>query len=355
MKLAFVTSIASNYQDKATVLFRSLRRFYPEGYLVVLMCEEKAKVDIIPELNETGPLVYYPEDYLSYDLDHLKRYNVEEACTAIKPEGLLTALKNISPDIVFYVDPDLEFFSDMSDAIEALQKNDVILTPHLTAPELTEAGIWDNEIAGALTHGIYNLGFIGIRNNPNGAGVLQWWANRLKDFCLAERYLHLWTDQKWMDLVPAYFDRVNIFRHPGYNVAPWNITNRLINMNGDHLTVNFQYNLVFVHFTGFDSGANRTMLERYANASLEIALKLAEEYSAKLKSISFQKKQWTIGLCANGKQITRLDRLDLREHRPMPMSRRSTLRTYIRQVLKIVRRHARIVTNEIKQLNSSRH
>jgi hypothetical protein len=57
-------------------------------------------------------------------------------------------------------------------------------------------------------------------------------------------------DQKWLNLAPCYFEGTHIFRHPGYNVAHFNIDERAgILSNGElrmyHYTMlhQFQWNV----------------------------------------------------------------------------------------------------------------
>ena len=70
--------------------------------------------------------------------------------------------------------------------------------------------IIDNEI-GSLKWGIYNLGFLGVRNGPVGSDFADWWAERLRHFCFDRLEAGLFTDQKWINHVPVLLRRR---RHP---------------------------------------------------------------------------------------------------------------------------------------------
>jgi hypothetical protein len=54
-----------------------------------------------------------------------------------------------------------------------------------------------------------------------------------------------------MDLVPGIFPDVKILRHPGYNVAYWNLPHRTVETTPAGTTVNGA-SLRFFHFSGFD-------------------------------------------------------------------------------------------------------
>ena len=89
----------------------------------------------------------------------------------------------------------------------------------------------------------------------------------------------LFTDQKWVNLAPCFFDEVTVLRSPAFNVATWNVTNRKatgsleqgILINGEPLG--------FYHFSGFDSGDQMTMLKRYG-AHSPLLFTLREWYVA---------------------------------------------------------------------------
>jgi hypothetical protein len=76
-----------------------------------------------------------------------------------------------------------------------------------------------------------------------------------------------------------FFDDVSVLRSPAFNVATWNLTNRKatgslesgILINGEPLG--------FYHFSGFDSGDQITMLERYGEES-PVLFALREWYIA---------------------------------------------------------------------------
>src|SRR5262249_43259338 len=103
-----------------------------------------------------------------------------------------------------------------------------------------------------LISGAYNLGFLGLRKNRVTLDFLNWWQNRLHEYCVSAPEKGLFTDQKWIDLVPGLFSEVQIIRDRGYNVAYWNLHER-----GDPLRENCCYSLgesrlVFFHFSGLD-------------------------------------------------------------------------------------------------------
>src|SRR3546814_5903340 len=75
-------------------------------------------------------------------------------------------------------------------------------------------------------HGIYNLGHLFVRPDENGRALARWWADRLDKYCFDDNTIGLFTDQRWMDLVPANFVCFKILRVPNMYVDSWNIGGR---------------------------------------------------------------------------------------------------------------------------------
>src|SRR5690606_7375001 len=98
----------------------------------------------------------------------------------------------------------------------------------------------------------------------------------------------LFTDQKWVNLAPCFFSGIGVIRSPAFNVATWNISNRVAKGTSPYeLTINDEP-LGFYHFSGFDSGAQEVMLKKYAGKSSPL----------------FDLREWYINKCIeNGQDV----------------------------------------------------
>ena len=257
----FYTSINSNYLPKARVLAESVKKYCPQSRFSLVFADE------IPEEfhleNENFDEILLPED-LGIPVTNLKlwifEHTVVELCTAIKGQALVKFLEEGSEKVV-YLDPDIAVFDDLKDLDGLLETNDIVVTPHQTIPETEHQDIINNEIC-SLKHGIYNFGFYAVKNSENGLRYAHWWRDRLVDFCYDDIPGGLFTDQRWGDLAPAMFEGVCIWIDPGCNVSTWNLTNRSITRRDGIYYVNGS-KLKFYHFSGFDSGAQKIMLDLY--------------------------------------------------------------------------------------------
>jgi hypothetical protein len=111
-------------------------------------------------------------------------------------------------------------------------------------------------------NGIFNLGFCGIKNDEWGSRVVTWWQERLRDQAFADRSVGQFTDQKWMDWMPALLaNRLCVLQSLGMNMAPWNYFERQLHQDSEGI-IRVTYRstdipqrddrLIFVHFAGYD-------------------------------------------------------------------------------------------------------
>ena len=139
-----------------------------------------------------------------------------------------------------------------------MNKYMVIVTPHCVNMEITDRE--DSAEFDARFSGIFNFGFLGLRNTVKTNDFLNWWHNRLDDKCFFDSMNFLCTDQKWGDLLPCYFNSEELYvsRSMGWNLAPWNLFEREICFdNGVWLVKNRYKNevpekILFAHFSGYD-------------------------------------------------------------------------------------------------------
>ncbi len=259
------TSVTANYLPKAAALAHSVKRVHPEATFHVVLSDDMPAC--APHITEAFDSIINIKDLPIENLPRfIFRHRLVELCTAVKGTAFQYIADRYGAERIYYFDPDI-IVTNRLDALErALDSGDVLLTPHSIEPETDPEAIVDNEHC-CLRHGVYNLGFLAVRMNQNGRKFIDWWADRLLSYCYDEVPSGLFTDQRWVDLAPALFDGITILRDPEYNVSTWNLTHRRgtgeapysIEINGRPL--------VFYHFSGFDSGAQLKMLDRYGSHS----------------------------------------------------------------------------------------
>ncbi len=247
-KLVF-TICSINYLAQALTLGHSLEKTNPgvafRIYLVdSLFGRENIKEKIPFTLIEI-------QDVPIFDFDEMcLRYNQIELNTSVKPFIFDYILKS-EPLInqILYLDPDIMVFHPLDDLFLKLGKYNIILTPHILTPSNACPHVPSER--SFLGTGIFNLGFICLRRSNTVECFLAWWKDRMVDQGYCKEEEQLFFDQKWINYVPAFFDGVHIEKGRGYNMASWNLHERIIREIDSKYVVNDIEPLVFYHFSGY--------------------------------------------------------------------------------------------------------
>jgi glycosyltransferase involved in cell wall biosynthesis len=242
MRTAFFTICTANYIAFARVLMRGVARHHPDAARYVVLVDEHPA-----DLSAGDFEVILARDLPLPELESFCfRYDITELCTAIKPYAILELFRR-NFDGCIYLDPDVAVYGPLDEACEALSgAGQAALTPHRLTPGTAAGWPQDRDL---LKVGAYNLGFLAVRRTPKVVEIIEWWAKQLERDCLIALESGLFVDQKWIDLWPSFCAGTAILRHPGYNVAYWNLGERKIERSGRGHLVNGAP-LVFFHFSG---------------------------------------------------------------------------------------------------------
>jgi len=241
-----ITIIAANYVHFARVLAQSFSRHNPDSRFYALLIDRD---DVAESSDDAEPFTILTPKDLRLDPDEFHRmalmYEVTELATALKPWAL-EALLDRGADVAVYLDPDIRVYAPLDNVEDAARQHGIALTPHGLSP-MERDGKEPSE-AVIMQSGIYNLGFIAL--NQERRDFLDWWKVRLLRDSISAPEQMLFTDQRWIDLIPGYWD-VAILRDPGLNVAYWNLDQRNLTEEAGRYFVAGQP-LQFYHFSGFD-------------------------------------------------------------------------------------------------------
>ena len=260
------TSITLNYLPKAKILAKTLKQIHPDWEFHLLISDKvPAEKDVFykDEFSQShfDKVIWIEELPIENIKNWIFKHTVVEICTAVKGP-YLKYLADQGYEKMMYIDPDIAIFNPLTALEEWLNKYGVLLAPHLLDFTDNPQSIQDNEIMGTLRHGTFNLGFLAVNSTlEDGRRFIDWWAARLLSYCYADYERGLFTDQKWVDLAPSFFENLLIIRDPGYDVASWNLDCRELSFSDEGvLLVNRKFPLRFYHFTGYDSGAGLNVI-----------------------------------------------------------------------------------------------
>lgn len=309
------TIVSRNYFHYARNLMASVAQHLPDAQRVVVICDDTdglQGVDDTVELLGIEALGIGPVDRM------VVHYTILELNTAIKPFAFERLFEREGVARVIYFDPDIQLFSSGQPLLQRLHDADVVLTPHLLAPLADDKNPSDLAI---VQSGTYNLGFLALARGAHTLPLLHWWQAKLVRDCVVDIPRGLFTDQKWMDLVPGLFPRVCIERHPGWNVAYWNLLHREVTFDAGSYRVNGE-DLFFFHFSGYDpkTGSISKHQDRFRLADCTRATQaLFAQYTQRLQDYGrdrFAALPYAFAQLADGTRIPDVARALIRNEMP---------------------------------------
>ena len=259
----FFTTSAFNYYPSAKALLGSIRKFHPGSHVSFLLTDRgngypiaRDGFDAVFTLNSIADQIRMPIEGWTF------RHDIMELATAVKPFVLSMLLEREDCEAVIFLDPDTCLFNPLDTVMEALEHHSLVFTPHMCKPVAGE--LVEREF-GPLMHGSFNLGFFAVRNSDVGREFALWWKTRLENYCLIDHARGLFTDQKWINLVPCMFDDWHILKDPGCNVATWNTGQRSVTCQSmpDSLFADGKP-LRFYHFAGIYSGRHEKVTREFS-------------------------------------------------------------------------------------------
>lgn len=244
------TSICTNYAHKARTLAESVKKNIPDAQFFVCLTER--------EIPNSMQFEFFDKVVLSKDMwegnfnRYIYKHAIVEASTAVKGQFFRYLLANYPEEDKFvYLDPDCYVYSDFVELRELLDTRPILLCPHLLQP-----GNIDMELS-STAHGVYNLGFLAVNRSDEAQKFINWWADRLYLFCYDDIQRGIFTDQKWIDLAPCFFD-VEVFKHRGYDFATWSLLDCGLTKKGNEYFVKGDP-LRFIHFSGYGATIEKCM------------------------------------------------------------------------------------------------
>lgn len=248
MKTTLCTLYNSLYLDKGLVVYDSLIECAKDFELYVLCMDDKC-YEVLSNLDKPRLI---PIKLSDFEDDRMKEAKKNRSlvsymwtCSSVLIKYILDRYK---PEICTYIDADMYFYHDpqvLVDEMVAAGKS-VQIIPHRFSP---------SKVHVAEKAGIYCVEFNTFKNDESGRTVLNAWVEQCLENCSDHFDGKSFGDQMFMDAWPVkYPDIVNICKHPGAGLAPWNLE-WYSNYNEVDHTLYFKKNgmicdVIFYHFQG---------------------------------------------------------------------------------------------------------
>lgn len=213
---------------KAKVMATSVKQHLPESKVVICLLEKVMHP-------EAEGFIHFDKVMLAKELSFqwpgfdriIFKYNAVEGVSAMKGQLLKDLLYIYTDEDYFlYLDSEMKVLSECPEMFEEFRHHSILLTPHQLYPS--------NDIEREhklLNEGTFHSGFIAIKRTENSTKFIEWFANRLNQF-FEDPHKGQQLDKKFLNLAMGGFD-IRVLKHPGYNVAHWNLPERKMMVNED--------------------------------------------------------------------------------------------------------------------------
>lgn len=285
---AIYTVCTYNHLGRALSLAASVEANCKDAKFIICLLDS-VEGNLIPAEIE---LIMAKDMNLPFLNEMCSKYSPLELNSALKPYfGNYIFKKHKELDQLIFLDSDILLFDDLHPVYESLSANSIVLTPHSmsTVPMDTD---FDDRVF--LRSGIYNAGFFGLKRDQNSQALLDWWMGKLRNECFFDSKRGMFAEQLWLNLVPLYFESVDILKHEGCNVAYWNLHERTLSEKGGVFYVNGKIPLIFFHYSGasiscIDDNKVSQHQQRYTFTNRPDVLAVFKLYLDSLNKHSFEK------------------------------------------------------------------
>jgi hypothetical protein len=260
----YCTYFDSHYLARGMVMLRSLLRWDPTAALYVLALDDlcarvlartfRARVAVV----DAGTL-YAREPALAARRGGRSTW----AFYATHKPVLVRYLLGQTPQpALTFIDADTWFFADPAPMFAEIAAASIALTPHRFDPASLHLAIY----------GTYNAGCITWANDATALACVSDWRAQCLAWC-EEATLPdgRFMNQGYLDAWPQRYGGVHVVRHPGVNLAPWNVDGHSLACSGRGIDVDGAP-LVFYHFSGLVRDARGRWFSIYPHPVRQRAL-----------------------------------------------------------------------------------
>jgi len=169
-------------------------------------------------------------------------------------------IKNLKYNTAIFIDGDTYSYNSFEHLQTETENHDLVIIPHITEP-LPEDNFFPQNRTISFA-GNYNTGVWSA--SEKGLPFLTWWKNQTKKYPVTMPEVGLIAEQGWLRFAPDFNNNVKILRHPGYNVAYWNIKQRFLEKRDNTYYINGE-KLCIMHFSGLNKDINPANMSKFQN------------------------------------------------------------------------------------------
>jgi|GEM_PF-3213096 len=250
---AVFTIVSKNHLARALTLRDSFLAFNQDFDFIIFMVDmlaDKEEIASLSVLIESGIDIRFVHELGRViqlrNFEHMfLKYDIAEANKAFKPFCFEYLMKTSYRKIV-YLDSDILVLGAFDECDRVLDLASMVLTPHIMEHCRKDSPFTEADI---LKKGVFNLGFLALRNSAKTQNLITWWGDMVYSDGFMPEGESLHTDRRWTDLFPSFVSDLHIIRDRGYNAACWNLHERSI-WKHEGIWKAGNDRLIFFHFSG---------------------------------------------------------------------------------------------------------
>jgi hypothetical protein len=233
----FATYATFEFTDKVFLLFQSINKYKNSN--LHLLCLDDTIFNYFKKYKLQNLYIYnYKTLNIILDKDFAKNLSIQRFYFV----KYLFNLKKIKS--IHLLDSDIYFFSNPSQLKKIFKNYDIGFCRHNYSKNITEL---NNK------YGVYNAGYIYLRNCYNSIKFLEYYISLCKknvDYNYNDNVeKQNFADQTYLETLVLRFQKIKLLDDPGVNTGPWNVSNYKINIKKNFIYLN-DLKLIFYHFSG---------------------------------------------------------------------------------------------------------
>lgn len=269
----YCTLFDSRYLAKGLALYFSLRDHSSSPFHLYILCMDDDAYRLLSEMNldyvTLLPLYLFETEMKLATIRAVRTW--QEYCWTCASQLMSYILSVYKPDMLTYLDADLFFFRDPEIIFSEIADKSIAIVPHNRAPHAKHSD----------ASGIFNVGWVTIRNSHAGLACLSNWMHNCRVWCYARHEPGRFADQVYLDRWPVDFPAdLCIISNRGVNAAPWNLLQYSLSRDIHGPIIEFNgltYPVVFYHFHQY---RDRFRLSHHSNPLPHNAFIIYEPYNA---------------------------------------------------------------------------
>ncbi len=237
------TLFNSAYLTRGLSMYESLFKNYEHFHLYIFTFDQNC-FDILKTLNLPKVTLITLKEFEDEELLKVKpTRTITEYCWTCTPSVLLYCLQKYNLPSCTYLDADIYFYNNPQPLIDEVDSSSILITEHRYTPKYDQT----------KPAGIYNVQFVGIKNDKNGLEAVTWWRERCLEWCYNRIEDGKLGDQKYLDDWLTRFKGVHVLEHLGGGMAPWNVQQYEYfieegKLHARTLKDNLKFTAIFFHF-----------------------------------------------------------------------------------------------------------